>query len=411
MERLIFHIDVNSAYLSWEAVRQLEKTGEDIREVPSAIGGDPARRSGIILAKSILAKKAGVQTGEPVGLALKKCPNLLLLPPDPRLYERNSRAFMKICRAYTPIVEKFSIDECFLDMTGTSLLYPDPVAIAHTIREHIYRELGFTVNIGIGENKLLAKMASDFEKPNRVHTLFAREIPEKLWPLPAGDLFMTGRATAEKLAKCGITTVGEIVRAGEAILMSVLGARHGAQVYASACGRDETPVLAAPEEAKGYSVSTTLETDVTEREEGARVLLALSDSVSARMRADGAKTGCVAVTIRSSAFQNHSHQKTLQTPIDGTLEIYKHALRLFDALWDGETPLRLLGVSLTHLVRETGRQLCFLRDAKQKQEEDIDRVVDDIRARYGATAIVRGAVYRADLRVGKRYEAEIEKDE
>ena len=189
MSRLIFHIDVNSAYLSWEAARRVANGESDLRLIPSAIGGDREKRTGVILAKSIPAKKCGVKTGEPVAMALRKCPDLVLALPDYRLYERSSKAFMDICRAYAPVVEKYSIDECFLDMSGTHRIYPDPVAIAHTIKDKIRDTLGFTVNVGIGENKILAKMASDFEKPDKVHTLYLHEVPQKLWPLPVRELF------------------------------------------------------------------------------------------------------------------------------------------------------------------------------------------------------------------------------
>ena len=168
MERLIFHVDVNSAFLSWEATRRVSQGEPDIRLIPSAIGGDREKRTGVILAKSIPAKKYGIKTGEPVAMALRKCPDLFLARPDFKLYEQSSKAFMDICREIAPVVEKVSIDECFLDMTGTHRIYPDPVAIAHTIRNRIRSELGFTVNVGIGNCKLLAKMASDCEKPDKV---------------------------------------------------------------------------------------------------------------------------------------------------------------------------------------------------------------------------------------------------
>lgn len=204
MERLIFHVDVNSAYLSWEAARRVTAGEEDLRLLPSAISGDPGNRTGVILAKSIPAKKYGVRTGEPVAMALRKCPHLVLARPDFRLYEKNSRAFMAICARYAPVVEKFSIDECFLDMSGTQALYPDPIQIAHTMKDKIREELGFAVNIGISRNKLLAKMASDFEKPDKVHTLFPEDISTKLWPLPVRELFSVGGATADS-APLGIS--------------------------------------------------------------------------------------------------------------------------------------------------------------------------------------------------------------
>lgn len=213
MERLIFHVDVNSAYLSWEAARRVANGEEDIRLIPSAVGGDREKRTGVILAKSIPAKKYQVRTGEPVAIALRKCPQLYLVKPDFRLYEQNSRAFMDVCRKYAPVVEKFSIDECFLDMSGTQRLYPNPSAIAMRMKNEIRDTLGFTVNIGIGPNKILAKMASDFEKPDQIHTLFFSEIPQKLWPLPVRALFTVGRATAQRLEKGGIFTIGDLAHA------------------------------------------------------------------------------------------------------------------------------------------------------------------------------------------------------
>ncbi len=411
MERLIFHLDVNSAFLSWEAVRHLSRTGEDLRLIPSAIGGNPEKRTGIILAKSIPAKKMGVKTGEPISMAKRKCPDLVLARPDFHLYQRNSNAFMRICRAYAPVVEKFSIDECFMDMTGTGLLYPDPVALAHEIRNRIREELGFTVNIGIGNNKLCAKMASDFEKPDRVHTLYQHEIPEKLWPLPVGDLFMTGRATVERLAKINVKTVGELAAMELSALQALFGPKHGAALHVRARGEDDSPVQAVPDEAKGYSISTTLEEDVTETGEAKRILLALSDSVAARMRADGARTACIAVTIRSHDFKNRSHQQSLSAPTDGTMEIYERACGLFDALWDKNTPLRLLGISLTQLSREDGGQITFFNDPKREKEEKIDKTVDGIRARFGRDTVMRGAVYKTPIDVGRKYKAQMENQE
>ena len=266
MDRLIFHVDVNSAYLSWEATRQVARGGLDPRTVPAAIGGARDKRTGVILAKSIPAKRFGVRTGEPVAMALRKCPELLLFPPDFGLYTRCSAAFAAICREYAPAVEQFSIDECFLDFTGTGAIYPDPVALAHTIRERIREELGFTVNIGIAPNKLLAKMASDFEKPDRVHTLFPDEIPAKMWPLPVGELFTVGAATAEKLNRVEIATIGDLARTDLGRLQRLLGQKFGLQLHRYANGLDDSPVRAEPEEAKGYSNSVTLEEDVRTRE-------------------------------------------------------------------------------------------------------------------------------------------------
>ncbi len=408
MARLIFHVDVNSAYLSWEAARRVRDGEPDLRLVPSVIGGDRDKRTGVVLAKSIPAKKFGIRTGEPVAMALRKCPDLLLAKPDFRLYEASSKAFMDICREYAPIVEKYSIDECFLDMSGTHRLYPDPVAIATTIKDKIRDTLGFTVNVGIGENKLLAKMASDFEKPDKVHTLYASEIPQKLWPLPVRELFTVGQATAEKLGRAKIQTIGDLAHTPQERVQRLVGMKLGKQLHDFANGIDDSPVLREPEEAKGYSISTTLEEDVVTSEGAHRVLLALTDSVTARMRADGVKAYCVAVTIRSNDFKTRSHQRKLPEPTDISKEVYGLSKQLFAELWDGHTPLRLLGISLTDLTREAA-QMSLFADERREKAQKLDRAYDAINKKFGAATIQRGSSLNSELRVGKKYQAQMEK--
>lgn len=408
MERLIFHVDVNSAFLSWESARRVANGEEDLRLIPAAIGGDRDKRTGVVLAKSIPAKKFDVRTGEPIGFALRKCPELVLARPDFRLYMECSRAFMEICRCYAPVVEKYSIDECFLDMSGTHRIYPDPVAAAHTIKDRIRQELGFTVNIGIGECKILAKMASDFEKPDKVHTLFRDEIPEKMWPLDVGELFSVGGSTAEKLRKARIRTIGEMARTDLSKLQRIVGVKLGQQLHNYANGIDPSPVLAESEEAKGYSISTTLEDDVVTVRQAHGVLLALADSVTARMRADGTRACCVAVTIRSNDFKNRSHQRKLMEPTDISKEVYQLGKELFAELWDGHTPLRLLGISLTELVKEDTPQLSIFSDESRDKARRLDRAYDAIHSKFGSSTIMRGSTIQSKLEVGKKYQAQME---
>lgn len=408
MSRLVFHIDVNSAYLSWEAARRVAAGEADLRLIPSAIGGDREKRTGVILAKSIPAKKFGVRTGEPVAMALRKCPDLMLARPDFRLYEQSSKAFMDICREYAPVVEKYSIDECFLDMSGTHRIYPDPLAIAHTIKDKIRDTLGFTVNVGIGENKILAKMASDFEKPDKVHTLYVSEIPQKLWPLPVRELFTVGASTAEKLEKARIRTIGDLAHAPLPFVQKIVGMKLGQQLHDYANGIDNSPVLAEPEAAKGYSISTTLEEDVVKAEQAHRVLLALTDSVTARMRADGFKAYCVAVSIRSNDFKTRSHQRKLHDPTDISSEVYSLCKQLFAELWDGHTPLRLIGVALTDLTKEEPAQISLFPDEKKERSRKLDQAYDAIHKKFGATAIQRGSSLQSNLKVGKKYQAQME---
>ena len=408
MARLIFHIDVNSAFLSWEATRRVSLGEDDIRLIPSAIGGDREKRTGVILAKSIPAKKYGIKTGEPVASALRKCPDLFLARPDFRLYEESSRAFIAIVKEFAPVVEQVSIDECFADFSGTHRIYPDPIALAHTIKDKIRNELGFTVNVGIGDCKLLAKMASDFEKPDKVHTLFRSEIPQKMWPLPVGDLFTVGAATADKLRHAKIITIGDLAGAEVARVQRIVGQKMGKHIHDYANGIDPSKVLAEPEEAKGYSISTTLEDDVKKADQAYPVLLALADSMTARIRSDGAKAYCVAVSIRDNSFKTRSHQRSLMNPTDISKEVYQISKELFDELWDGFTPLRLLGISLTNITREEAMQFSLFQDESREKARKIDKAKDALNAKFGSATIVRGSSIQSNINVGKKYQAQIE---
>ncbi len=411
MERLVFHIDVNSAFLSWEAARRVARGEDDIRLIPSAIGGDREKRTGVILAKSIPAKKYGIKTGEPVAMALRKCPQLYLAKPDFRLYQRSSAAFIAVCKKYAPVVEQYSIDECFLDMSGTGRLYPDPIEIAKTIKDEIRDTLGFTVNVGIGPNKLLAKMASDFEKPDKIHTLFKHELEEKFYPLPIRELFTVGASTAEKLQRINIKTIGDLAALDLASVQTIIGNKFGIQLYNFAHGIDDSPVESEPQEAKGYSNSVTLEENVISIEQANPILLALCDSVSSRMRADGMKTTCIAVTIRSDKFKNSSRQRTIDVPTDITGEIYAVAKSVFSALWDRRTPLRLIGVSLTGITDGEDVQLSLFSEQENGSKEksrSVDRAVDEIRNKFGSDKLVRGTTYGSHLNVGKKHSAQID---
>lgn len=410
MERLIFHVDVNSAFLSWESVRRVKNGESDLRIVPAIICGDAEKRTSVVLAKSIEAKKFGVKTGEPVSMALRKCPGLAMAPPDFSLYERSSKAFMDICRSYAPAVEKYSIDECYLDMSGTSHIYPDPVATACEIKNKIRDTLGFTVNVGIGPNKLLAKMAGDFEKPDKVHTLFAWEIETKLWPLPVDALLSVGESTAERLRAAQICTVGQLAAADIEELCSIVGVRTAQLLHEYANGIDESPVVARAPEAKGYSISTTVEENVTDFESAHRILLSLADSVSGRMRADSAKCSCVGVTVRYTDFRDRAHQRRLWEPTDITGEIYELSRELLDELWDGHTPIRLIGISLTELSRDGEAQMSLFADERRDKARKIDKAMDSIRSRYGSDTIMRGSVRRENDRIGRKYKAHLENE-
>ena len=407
---MIFHVDVNSAFLSWEAAKRVKEGRPDLREIPSVGGGDPKQRTGIVVAKSIPAKKYGIQTGEPMAMALRKCPNLVVVPSDFRLYTENSLAFKAICRDYAPVVESFSIDEVFLDMTGTSLIYPDPIATAHEIKDKIHAELGFTVNVGISTNKLLAKMASDFEKPDKVHTLFPEEIPVKMWPLPIRDLLFLGKASEKRLQDFGIHTIGELAREKESAIQSLLGEKTGHQLYQYARGIDNSPVLAQAEESKGFSVEKTFNDDIVSVEQVLPILLEQCDIVATRMRRKGKKCSCISVTFRTLDFKNRSHQTSLSSATDVTDEIYENARRLFLEFWKGQ-PLRLIGVALTGLTDESFEQMSLFEDTKKKeQRQKLDAALDAIRMKFGNDKITRASIMNSNTGMGRKAKAQMENE-
>ncbi|MDE7210451.1 MAG: DNA polymerase IV, partial [Lachnospiraceae bacterium] len=368
---------------------------QDIRKIASAVGGDVALRHGIILAKSIPAKNCGIKTGETILEAQRKCPELLLVPPNYNLYEQCSAAFMEILRGYSDVVEQYSIDEAFVDMSTSCHLFGTPEEAAAQIKNRIREELGFTVNIGISTNKLLAKMASDFRKPDRIHTLYPEEIKQKMWPLPVSDLFFVGRATAGKLFSMGIRTIGELAAANPVWLKSILK-KHGEIIWGFANGLDFSAVLVQPAANKGYGNSTTPPYDVTDIEMADRVLLALSETVGNRLRADRVQIGVVSVEIRyarlsEGKFPIVSHQRGLQSPTNLTMEIYKAACDLFRELWDG-SPIRNLGVHTGRVSGEdSGRQLNIFDGIDYEKLFRMDETVDRIRKRFGIDAVMRAA--------------------
>lgn len=364
MNKIIFHIDVNSAFLSWEAVYRLAHKGgkQDLRTISSAVGGDVALRHGIILAKSIPAKRYGVKTGEALWEAKRKCPGLVLVPPNYGLYERCSAALMEILRDYSDVVEPYSIDEAFVDMSASCHLFGMPKEVGQKIKDRIYEALGFTVNVGISSNKLLAKMVS--------------------------DLFFVGRATAKKLFSVGIRTIGELAAADPGWLKGLLK-KHGEVIWAFANGVDLSPVLMEPEANKGYGNSTNPPFDVTGVEMADKVLLVFSETVGARLRMDGVRAGMVSVGIRYTDLSYVSHQKKLYNATNLTIEIYQAACRLFRELWNGQ-PVRHLGVHTAHISGGEGfRQGSLFDEIDYEKLSRLDKTIDDIRDCFGMDAVKR----------------------
>lgn len=390
--RIIFHVDVNSAFLSWEAVHRINDLGEelDLRTIPSAVGGDISKRHGVILAKSTPAKQFHVQTGEPIHQALQKCPNLVLVAPNHTLYAQYSKKLHNMFYEYTPVIEPFSIDEAFLDMTGVCLNYQDAIETANKMKERIKRELSFTVNVGISTNKLLAKMASDFKKPDLVHTLFPEEIPDKMWPLPLSELFFVGRASSKTLYGLGLKTIGDIANMDLKILKAHLGNKHGEMIYKNARGIDDSPVEAETAANKGYGNSTTLSQDVTDFETANLVLLSLCENVAARLRSDDVKCSCIGVEVTDWEFNRQSHQTTLLSPTNTTNEIYETACRLLKEFWKG-TPLRLLGVRTSKITNDDYSQMNLFDMVKNEKYAKLDKALDHIRDKFGRDAIKRAS--------------------
>jgi len=394
--RLIFHVDANSAYLSWEAVRRLQHGDKlDLRTVPAVVGGNPETRHGIVLTKSIPAKKYGIVTGESVFSARAKCPELIIVPPDYYLYMQCSKAFGDMLREYSPLVEQYSIDEYFLDYTGMAKALGDPLATAYRLKEQIKQELGFTVNVGISSNKFLAKMGAELKKPDMVHTLFPEEMPYKMWPLPVEKLFGVGRATAPKLKERGILTIGDLASADPRHLKLFLKS-YGYLLWNFANGRDESPVRPNRRVLiKGIGNSATIPFDVTDRQTARLVLLSLVENVGARLRRAEYLAGLVSVSIRNNKFYSYSHQRKLSTPTDSTNKIHETACRLFNEIWHQE-PIRHLGVRVAELCTNSLLQTNIFEENIEKQRA-MDRAVDEIRSRYGLKSVMRASFLHSGL--------------
>lgn len=395
MSPVIFHIDVNSAYLSWTAVEQLKNGAEvDLREIPSIIGGDKKSRHGVVLAKSISAKKYGIRTGEPVVNAFRKCPNLVMEPPNHRMYREKSQKLMEYLRGFTTKIEQVSVDECYLDFTEIADRFPSPLDAAFLMKNGIRERFGFTVNIGISENKLLAKMASDFEKPDKVHTLFLREVPVKMWPLPLGELFMAGRSSVEALKKLEINTIGDLANADLSLIELHLKS-HGKMLWEFANGIDHSPVQWEQTEAKGIGNSTTLAEDAATYEEVREVFAGLAESVGRRLRKAGQKANMVSMEIKYHDFQSMSHQTQLSKPTSDEQILLDTACSLFQEAWTGE-PVRLLGLRTAKLVDAGEPEQMSIFDLEPQKPVDekrqrLNAAMNQIKEKYGDDAVMKAS--------------------
>ncbi len=401
MKRIILHIDVNNAFLSWSAILLLHQgCNYDLREKYAVIGGDESKRHGIVLAKSPLAKKKGIKTAETLFSARKKCPNLMIVPPNYKWYQKKSYQLFKLLSSYTPDIEVASIDECYLDYTPIKNLYGDVLEFAKKLQQEIYDKLEFTVNIGIANNKLCAKMASDFSKPNKIHTLFDDEIENKMYPLPINDLFGIGKKTTIKLRNLNINTISDLANSDPEYLSKYFK-NQAFKMIEWAKGIDDSPVISENVERKGISNSTTLSHNLVYKEEVYPILEAISDNLAIDLRSKKKYASVIAVTLKDKYFRSYSHQTKLKNATNITSEIYDVSKKLLDEMWSNE-PVRLVGIRLDNLTSTSPHQLSLF-DSLEKHEENkvLDETVDKLKAKYGSQVIKKASL--VDNKIKKKY--------
>ena len=406
-EKIFFLIDVNSAFLSWEATYRLQHGAEiDLRTIPSIVGGNPETRHGIVLAKSIPAKKYNIKTGESLRDALQKCPTLEVVPPSYEIYIQASNALLKIIQEYSPNIQRFSIDECFVDFTDSIRLFGEPIKVAYEIKNRIKDELGFTVNVGVSSNKLLAKMASDLKKPDQVHTLFPEEIPEKLWPLPVDDLFMVGRKTLPKLNQLGIFTIGDLAKSDLPSLKYHLKS-HGKLIWEYANGIENSQIsLSKYDDIKSIGNSTTIPYDIDSKEEALLYLLSLTEMVCMRLRDKNKMCQLIAITIKNNEFIRYSHQRKIYYSTDLTNDIFDEVKKLFEDAWKKD-PIRHLGVRVSDLIDNAEKQLSIWDNKNEENLRKLDHTVDELRQKYGNSIIQRSSFLHTGI---KNVNGGVEKD-
>lgn len=396
MKRIIFHVDVNNAFLSWTAVDMLKNGSKlDIRTIPSVIGGDEKERRGIVVARSYPAKKLGINAGDSIYLAKRKINKLFVASVKRELFINYSNAFYKILCKYCPVVERYSIDECFLDMTGTNLLYNSILDIAYKIKEEIKNDLGFTVNVGIGNSKLCAKMASDFEKPDKVHTLFDDEVKEKMWPLSVDNLIMVGKSSSKKLHELGIHTIKDLALIDENILLKHFKSMgHIMHEYAN--GIDLSPIIRQAPKNQGIGNSTTLPQDVYNLSELKKILMILSNKVGVRLRNEKKYATTVAVKLKNSNFISYVHQKKLISPISTDEDIFNISLEILKSMWKGD-PIRLIGIRVSDFSDTTFKQISLFDDVKKyENREKVQKTLDDINNKFGNNTIINAALLKKE---------------
>ena len=388
---IVFHIDVNNAFLSWTAVYLLKQGNKkDIRKVPSIIGGDEKKRRGIVLAKSPVAKKYGIKTAETIYSAKEKCKNLEIYPPNYKWYYEKSKELMKYLSQYSPSQEQISIDECFLDMTGMDYIYKDIIKLAYKIKDEVKEKFGYTVNIGIANNKLCAKMASDFEKPDKVHTLFSTEIVEKLWPLKVERLFMCGKKTSQELNKLGIKTIGELANTPKGFLEKHFKSM-GTYLKEASLGIDHSKVEARDSKNQSISLTETLPYNYKDEDKLKEIIFRQTEEVCRELRSKNLFCKTVAIIFKNSNFKNYSAQTTLENATDNTETILKTAYQVFDDNYN-QDEIRLIGVRLSNLTAEKSEQLSIFESEENDKNSNVQKTIDDINNKFGKSVVKRASL-------------------
>ncbi len=392
MKRVIFLVDMNAFYISCEKTRHPEIEGK-----PAAVAGDPVNRTGIILTANYEARKYGIKTTMILREAFRLCPDLIIIPPDHRFYEKKSKEVMQILSSYTPIVEQNSIDEAWLDMTGCETLFGQPLESARSIMDRINNELNLWCSIGISENKFLAKMASEMKKPLGITELWKKDIEEKLWPVPVDYMYGVGKQTAKKLNSMGIYTIKDLALTKREDIYHKLG-KIGVELVLLANGKDDTPVNVNREDIKSIGRSTTLPNDITDIEDAKAILMELSDDIGMTARESGKKGNTVQITIKYSNFNTITRQMTI-SPTYNIKDIYAAGVKLLEKNWSNE-PVRLLGISLSGFQNESEQISLFQLDKNEaKGDEKIDNLEDTIlkiRKKYGADIIKPGIPHKKE---------------
>ncbi|RUS47742.1 DNA polymerase IV [Cohnella sp. AR92] len=390
--RIILHMDMNAFYCSVHAAEEPNL----YKGKATAVAGSVELRKGIVVTSSYEARARGVRTGMTVRQAQRICPELILIRPDFDLYRRYSRAFLRISNSYTPLVEAVSIDECYMDITGSGQ-FGTPLEIAEAIQRRVREELNLPCSIGVAPNKLLAKMASDMRKPNAITVLRRRDVPAVLWDKPCQTLFGIGKKTAEKLTRINVMTIGQLANADAKLLQDKFGV-YGEWMKRAAHGIDEAPVEPQREAAKSIGHTTTLPADLTEEEQFKHVLLNLADQTTRRLRKQGMVCSTVSITIRDPDMKTITRAAALDSPTESTDDVYRVACKLMERNWKNGQPVRLLGITLQSLTekKETPIQLDLFSFEEAPRKEELNKVMDRLRDKYGESAVLTAGMLTDD---------------